>query len=59
MRCCMMLQKGDKGDKGDNAFVVWQSQAGNEGKTEQDYFDFLQEASKRSYSTGIGNGRVR
>lgn len=34
---------GLKGDKGDSAFVVWQSQAGNEGKTEQDFFDYLQE----------------
>ena len=42
------VAKGDKGDKGDNAFVVWQSQAGNEGKTEQDFFDFLQEPANEA-----------
>jgi hypothetical protein len=30
------------GFHGDNAFIVWQKIAGNEDKTEDDYFDFLQ-----------------
>jgi hypothetical protein len=37
--------------KGDSAFAIWLQQPGNAGKTEQDYFNFLQQPAIEAAST--------